>query len=233
VSAANSSQFIQQLFKITILKSMVMKKNIKSLLAIAIIFLTTITSTFAQREETIMGGSGFGFTGAWGGFSYNMGQFNGKYSGFQGGMFALEFGKRFFVGSMHYSLGAQLLDGNTTKTYSMSSNNLLLGYTHKAYMPIHPIVSMGVGGSTIRLRRDGILSENNVFVLHPALGAQINVTRWCHIDAQLGYRAVLNSDFEGLGDKDFSGLYGQVNLKFGYSWGRYKTKKGTNAVSQY
>ncbi len=201
-----------------------MKKNIKNILATATIILATITSTFAQREETVMGSSGFGFTGAWGGFTSNLGQFNGKYAGYQGSMWALEFGKRFYVGGMHYNLGAQLVN-NSTKTYSMSSNNLLLGYTHKSYMPIHPIVGLGVGNSTIRLRSDAVTTENRVFVLHPTLGAEVNVTRWCHIDAQVGYRAVMNSDFVGASDKDFSGLYGQINLKFGYSWGRYKTRE--------
>jgi hypothetical protein len=202
-----------------------MKKNIKSLLAIAIIFLATITSTFAQREETIIGGSGFGFSGAWGGFTNNLSQFNNKYQGYQGSMWALEFGKRFFIGGMHYNLGSQFINNSTTKSYSLNSNNLLLGYTHKAFLPIHPIFSLGVGGSTIHLRSDGTTTDNNVFMLHPAVGAELNITRWCHLDAQMGYRAVMNSNYVGLADKDFSGLYGQVNLKFGYSWGRYRTKE--------
>ena len=210
-----------------------MKKNIKSLLAIAIIFLTTITCTFAQREETLMGSSGFGLSGAWGGFSNNLSQFNNKYANYRGGMWALEFGKRFFIGGMHYNLGSQVLNNSTTKSYSMNSNNLLLGFTPKAYMPIHPIISLGVGGSTIHLRSDGTTTDNNVFMLHPAIGAELNITRWCHLDAQMGYRAVMNSNFVGLEDKDFSGLYGQVNLKFGYSWGRYRTKENSKSTEKY
>ncbi|MDZ7876406.1 MAG: hypothetical protein U5L45_01985 [Saprospiraceae bacterium] len=204
-----------------------MKKNSKSLLALLFILVATATSTFAQREETLMGSTGFGFSGAWGGFTTNVGQFNGKYAGYQGSMWALEFGKRFFIGGTHYSLGSQLL-GNTTKTYSMNSNNLLLGFTPKAYMPVHPMFSLGVGGSTIRLRTDGTTVDNNVFMLHPAVGAELNITRWCHLDAQIGYRAVMNSTFVGLADKDFSGMYGQVNLKFGYSWGRHKPKRNSS-----
>jgi hypothetical protein len=207
-----------------------MKKKINRLLAIAFILLATITSTFAQREETLIGSSGYGFTGVWGGFTSNLGQFNNKYSSYQGGMWALEFGKRFYVGGIHYNLGSQLINNSTTKSYSMSSNNLLLGYTHKSYLPIHPIVGLGIGGSTIHLRSDGVTTDNNVFMLHPTIGAELNITRWCHLDAQMGYRAVMNSNYAGLSDKDFSGLYGQLNLKFGYSWGRYKTK--TKEVSE-
>jgi hypothetical protein len=204
-----------------------MKKNCKSLMALLFILVATTTATFAQREETLMNGSGFGFSGAWGGFTSNIGQFDGKYAGYQGGMWALEFGKRFFIGGTNYTLPSQLI-GKTTKSFSMVSNNLLLGYTPKAYMPVHPIFSLGVGGSRIRLRTDGTTTENNVFMLHPAVGAELNITRWCHLDAQVGYRAVMNSDFVGLADKDFSGMYGQLNLKFGYSWGRYKSKSASS-----
>lgn len=201
-----------------------MKKNIKSLLAIAFIFLTTITATFAQREETIIGDAGHGFTGAWGGWTYNMGQFNKDYSGYNGGMWALEFGKRFYIGGLHYNLGYQQLT-NSTKTYTMRSNNLLLGYSFKSYRPVHPIISLAAGSSNLKLRTDANNeAEDKIFMLHPAIGAELNLTRWCHVDAQIGYRAVLDSDFVGQKDSDFSGLYGQVNLKFGFSWGRYKTK---------
>jgi hypothetical protein len=201
-----------------------MKKNIKSLLAIAIIFLASVTSIFAQREETVLGSSGFGFSGAWGGFTGNIGQFDGKTANYGGGMWALEFGKRFFIGNANYSTGYQALP-SSTKTFSLNSSNLLLGYTHNSYLPIHPIFSLGVGGAKLRVRTDGVIAEQNVLTLDPTIGAEANLTRWCHVDAQLGYRAVMNSNSVGLKDKDFSGLYGQVNLKFGYSWGRYKTKK--------
>jgi hypothetical protein len=201
-----------------------MKKNIKSLLAIAILFLTTVTTTFAQREETIIGDSGFSFTGVWGGWTSNLGQFNKTNSTYSGGMWALEFGKRFHIGTMHYTLGYQPVN-NSAKTYSFRSNNLFLGYSLKSYRPVHPIFSLAASNSTLKLRTDANNeAEDKVFILHPAVGAELNLTRWCHIDAQVGYRAVLDSDFVGFSDKDFSGLFGQVNLKFGFSWGRYKTK---------
>ena len=201
-----------------------MKKNIKSLLAFAVIFLATISSTFAQREETIIGDSGLGFTGVWGGWSYNYGQFGKSNAGYNGGMWALEFGKRFYIGGLHYNTGYQAL-ANSTKTFSVASNNLLLGYSFKSYLPVHPILSLAASSSTLKLRTDANNeAEDKVFMLHPAVGAELNLTRWCHVDAQVGYRAVMDTDFAGFTNKDFSGFYGQLNLKFGFSWGRYKTR---------
>ena len=201
-----------------------MKKNIKSLLAFAVIFWATISATFAQREETVIGDSGLGFSGAWGGWTYNMGQFAKQNSSYSGGMWALEFGKRFYIGMLSYNTGYQPLTNNT-KTFSVKSNNLLLGYSLQSYRPVHPIFSLAMSSSTLKLRTDANNeAEDKVFMLHPAVGAELNLTRWCHVDAQVGYRAVMDSDFAGFTDKDFSGFYGQVNLKFGFSWGRYKTR---------
>lgn len=208
-----------------------MKKHIKSLLAGAVIFLTAMSPTFAQREkpisqreETLIGDSGLGLSGAWGGWTYNYGQFAKDNSSYSGGMWALEFGKRFYIGGLHYNTGYQPIT-NSIKTFSVKSNNLLLGYSLQSHRPIHPIFSLAASNSTLKLRTDANNeAEDKVFILHPALGAELNLTRWCHVDAQVGYRAVMDSDFAGFTDKDFSGFYGQVNLKFGFSWGRYKTK---------
>ena len=201
-----------------------MKQHIKSLLALAAIILMSITATFAQREETIIGESGFGFTGAWGGWTANIGQFDKQNSTYNGGMWALEFGKRFYIGGTHYSLGYQPIT-NSLKTFTFNSNNLLLGYSFKSYKAVHPIFSLAAGSSTLKLRTDANnQAEDKVIILHPAVGAELNLMRWCHVDAQVGYRAVMDTDFAGFSDKDFSGFYGQLNLKFGFSWGRYKTK---------
>ena len=60
----------------------------KKLIAVLVIFSLT-SSLFAQREETIVGERGLGFSGAWGGWSYNMSQFDKNYSGYNGGLWAL------------------------------------------------------------------------------------------------------------------------------------------------
>jgi hypothetical protein len=175
----------------------------------------------AQREETIIGDAGWGFSGAWGGWSYNLGNFNKDYSGYNGGIWALEFGKKFYIGGLHYDLKNAPLANNSS--YNLISNNLLLGFTPIAYKPIHPIISMALGSS--KLQTSSEISDDRVFAFHPSVGLELNVTRWCHIDAQIGYRFITDNDFTKYKDSDFSGAYGQVNLKFGWSWGRYKTKK--------
>jgi hypothetical protein len=188
----------------------------KKLFAILAI-LTATSALFAQREETIIGEQGLGFSGAWGGWSYNMGQFDKNFSSYNGGLWALEFGKKFYIGGLHYNINNQRLDN--ANSFWLRSNSLLLGYTPSAYRPIHPNLSLGIGSGKLGITGE---QEDRVFMLQPAVGIEANLTRWCHLDVQAGYRAVMDSDFSKYTDKSFSGFYGQVNLKFGFSWGRYR-----------
>ncbi len=190
----------------------------KKLIIIAT-FALCATSIFAQREETVIGDSGLGFSGAWGGWSYNYGKFNKDQSGgYNGGIWALEFGKKLYVGGLHYQILNQRL--NTNASFTMKSNNLLIGFTPISYKAIHPILSVALGSSKIKASDEA--AEDRVFAIHPQAGIELNVARWCHVDAQIGYRIVSDSNFAKYKNEDFSGLYGQVNLKFGFSWGRYK-----------
>jgi hypothetical protein len=195
----------------------------KKLFAV-LIMLTTTASIFAQREETIIGEQGLGFSGAWGGWSYNMGQFDKNYSGYNGGIWALEFGKKLYVGGLHYNITSQKLDN--LSNFSLRSNSLLLGYTPSAYRPIHPNLSLAIGSGNLNVTAE---QTDRVFMLQPAVGLEANLTRWCHLDVQAGYRAVMNTKYTKYTDNSFSGFYGQVNLKFGFSWGRYRNGSSSSS----
>jgi hypothetical protein len=193
----------------------------KKLILFAIIALFS-TNIMAQREQTIIGDSGWGFSGAWGGWSYNFASFDKNYSSYNGGLWSLEFGKRLSVGYWHYDLLSQKI--STDKSFSSYSKNLHLGYAVAAYKAIHPIFSLGLGQSRIKAKGGSEETEARVWSFHPAVGLELNAARWCHIDAQVGYRAVTGTKFAGFNDADFSGVYGTINLKFGFSWTPYRTK---------
>ena len=185
---------------------------------LSLIFVCSTLTLFAQSEQTIMSGSKLGLSGAWGGWSYNIGAFNGKYGNYNGGILGLEFGKKLLIGASHYTTGEQFI--NNTDHYSLASSNLYLGYTPNSYKAIHPIFSLAVGGGTLNVNNES--AGQKVFTIHPAVGLELNALRFCHVDAQVGYRAVMNTTYANFKDTDFSGLYAQVNLKFGFSWKRYQ-----------
>jgi hypothetical protein len=214
-----------------------MKKLCFHLFLFCSLFLLTLNPLSAQREQTLMGGTGFRFSGVWGGVGlvHGLGQGRDKSVGYASSIWALEFGKRFYIGGLHYGLDTDIWHdprspfgfraprlNATTSIERLQSNNLLLGYSFLSYRPIHPIFTVAVGATEIELKTDSRYTTDFLFALQPSAGFQINIARWLHVDAQVGYRAHFDSHFAGFTDKDFSEFFGQVNFKFGFSWGRYK-----------
>lgn len=180
------------------------------------------TNTYAQREQTVFSNAGLRVSGFWGGYNHGIGQFNNDYSGFDGGFWAVEFSKVMSVGGNHYRLNAMPLAGG--RNYTLNANQLQLGFTPKAWHTIHPI--FGVAGGVGKLQISNEAGFDKVYVAQPSAGIEVNVFRWLHVDLQGGYRFVMDSDVVGgVTDKDFSGGYAQLGLKFGYSWGRTPKKK--------
>jgi hypothetical protein len=202
-------------------------KKMKKLFAVLVILVAT-SSLFAQREETIIGDQGLGFSGAWGGWSYNMGQFDKDMAGYNGGLWALEFGKKLYVGGLHYTINNQRLDNNSN-LFSLSSNNLLVGYTPSSYRPIHPNLSVCIGTGQLDVTNE---QKDRVFLIQPAVGLEFNLVRWCHLDVMAGYRSVMDTNSAKYTNKSFSGFYGQVNMKFGFSWGRYRNGSSSSTPSK-
>ena len=186
-------------------------------LILFLVLLSSSFSLFSQNEQTIMSGSKLGFSGVWVGGSNTISTFNCKYSSYNGGFWALEFGKKLLIGGLHYDIGNQLINGKDY--FSMSSNDLYLGYTLNSYKVVHPIFSLAVGGGKLNVNNE--LVSQNVFTIHPAVGLEVNVFRFLHLDGQVGYRAVANTTYAAFKDTDFSGFYTQLNLKLGFSWKRY------------
>ena len=177
-----------------------------------VLFLTISSfSLFAQSEQTLF--HNLGLTGAWGGWSYNANFNNNNYNSFNGGIWGLEFGKSFLIGGLHYTVP----DANANSNYNLRTNSLYLAYLAQSYKPVHPIFSMGIGGGTILQDNNSI--SNSILVLQPAAGIEINAFRVCHVDLQGGYRAALTNNNSVFNNTNFSGFYGQINLRLGFSWG--------------
>lgn len=196
------------------------------LFMLAVAMFCSIASLSAQKEETVMGSRGLGFSGIWGGSKHQLTQFGsgGKTSYVTGGFFGLEFGKSLLVGWGHYNLVDEFKwDNIENQPFDMRWNPLVLGYGFKTYKAIHPQIGVDLGRGRVELgdRRD------RVFVVQPTAGLEINIFRWMHLGLDGGYRFVNDSSIEGLSNEQLSGWFGQASLKFGFSWGRYHKKKST------
>ncbi|NJL77584.1 MAG: hypothetical protein HC892_23675, partial [Saprospiraceae bacterium] len=49
---------------------------------------------------------------------------------------------------------------------------------------------------------------------------ELNIFKWLRAGAVVGYRMVRDSDVSNLPDDELSSIFGEITLKFGFSWGR-------------
>ncbi len=187
----------------------------KMLLLLGILLLTT--SLFAQEKETVFNYSGLKLTGLWGGPALGLSGVGEENSPFRGGFFGLEFNKSFYAGYAAYWLNEKAeLPQFTDQKLDFGYKGLQLGYALNSGRLVHPKFSVLFAGGNVELDDD---EADNVFVMQPGLGVEINVFKWFHIDVLGGYRLVSGTDIEGLSDMDISAPFGEIRLRFGISWG--------------
>lgn len=192
------------------------------LFLIALSLLLSCTATFAQREETVLGERGWGFSGLWGGYHHQYTSYGNSDEFNRGGFFGFEFGKSLTVGWGNYRVFDQFnWQGAENQRFNFRWNTFKLGYAFIPYKAIHPVLGFDIGRGRLTLAG----ADDRVFVIQPSAGLEINVFRWFRIGLEGGYRFVNNVDIATIQESQINGLYGQANLKFGFSWGRYHKRK--------
>ncbi len=194
----------------------------KQLTFTLLITLISILSIHAQRDETILNKTNLRITGAWGGPTLGITSYDGESTTVAGGYGGIEFNKEYFVGWGGATIDLPNLDANILKP-DFDYNGLVLGYAPAAHRLIHPNFLLLVG--TGKAQFNGL--DDKAWVVQPAIGGEVNVLRWFRIGASGGYRYVNGSDLIGLSDENLSGFFGEIKLKFGFSWGksdRYKNR---------
>lgn len=193
-------------------------------LLFALITLCMATTTFGQKEETILGSRGLRLSGAWGGTKSQITTFGETNSFLNGGYGGLEFGNALFVGYGGYTLTNDVKwDNVVDQDFNFEWNGPILGYGLNNWKRVHPTFTLQAGQGKIWFRED---AKDKVFVMQPSAGVELNVFRWFHIGLDGGYRFVTDSSISGLTDSQLSGVFGQLSLKFGYSWtNSFKSKK--------
>lgn len=193
----------------------------------ALPLLCTALSLSAQREETVLGSRGWGFSGIWGGYTHQITQYNNIDGWNRGGFFGFEFGKSLNVGWSHYSLRDNILiNAADNKRFDFKYNGGKLAYAFIPYRAIHPVLNFEIGRGRVTVTG---LPKDEVLVLQPSAGVEINVFRWFRLGLEGGYRMVNNYDASGpLSDDKLSGAFGQATLKFGFSWGRFHKRSSSD-----
>jgi len=189
----------------------------KSLLTLfAVVFL--MLSLSAQRDETLFGSNGLKFTGAWGGFTESINQFDDDYGHVSGAYGLVEFNKSLTIGWGGYRLIDEVhSDIFDDLEFDLWYHGLIIGYGYKPSNVIHPQFNILFGGGEADIVGE---RADRIYVVKPEVGMEINVFKWFRVGLNAGYRVVAGTDIVGLEDTDLSSPFGELNFKFGWSWGR-------------
>ena len=179
-----------------------------------LLFVLASTLLNAQHEETLL--SHMRFSGAWGSWNSSIGKIKNENIYFNGGYGGIELGKDLFLGWGGYKSSSSIRQDDLR--FHMKWNGPVVSYSPASHRVLHPSFTLMVANG--KLDPDNA-SYDRIFVAQPSLGAELNLVRWCHVSVNGGYRFVNDVDLGKYTDTDFSGLYGELVLKFGISWGRW------------
>lgn len=188
----------------------------RNLFLIAVFSVLLLSNVFGQRDNTLFNTGAINLTGGWGGMQTAITSINGELSSLQGGFGGVEFNKNFFIGGGGYSTTTFDNFDQFTDTYETSYGGLILGYSVKSHKVVHPQATLLVGGGW---QQEPNSSASDMYIAQPAVGVEINVFRWFRLGLHGGYRIVIDDQFTGT-DATFSGGYGSISFKFGWSWGK-------------
>jgi hypothetical protein len=190
------------------------------------LLLTASFSVFGQREETLFGSHGWGFSGIWGGVSWDYTSYN-KHDGYnQRGYFGFEFGRALNVGWSHFRLidDVPFNQGGEFQRLDFNFNGGFLGYSFMPYKAIHPMLNLEMGQGRVAIYTPLTTTRDNTFTVQPSAGVEINVFQWFRLGLEGGYRFVSDVEYAGLTNQNLSAPFGRATLKFGFSWGRFCKK---------
>lgn len=129
-----------------------------------------------------------------------------------------------FIGG--YGLGAvdlnAVIDGQDINNIELAHGGFWLGYTYKPYKLVHLFSSAKIGWGAVNIdpdRFDPFDREINdqIFVLTPELGIELNVFKWFRVGGAVGYRWVSGTNGDAdYNDEDFSGAVTTMTFRFGW-----------------
>ncbi len=179
------------------------------------------TALFAQDDQTLF--SDVNRVGAFGGpmFEYSNLSDDVETAGGGGGAFVLD---DFFLGG--YGHGTVEFDKtftSTSETVKFKHGGFWFGYVPVQHKVIHPFTSLKLGWGKARFREYELGEDDpfnafndNIFVLTPEAGIELNVFSFFRIAATANYRMVSGLDkLDNFSDSDLSGFGAVLTLRFG------------------
>ena len=184
-----------------------------------LISITCFSLTASAQDETLFDKINLKITGGWGGPHTIFSGFQEDNSFSSGGFGGVELGKTLLVGWGGYTTESNLVvDGLPDQTFKLNYSGPHLSYSWQPEKVVHPNISIMAGPGRTFIND---VKNDNIFIIQPAIGAEINVFRWFRINIRGGYRTALDAD-NAVSNTDIASLFGGIDFKFGWSWGSEK-----------
>jgi len=173
--------------------------------------LVWVSPAFAQ-ESTLV--SEDFHSGGFGGPVVKFSEIVDEFAVFAGGRGGWIINHTFVIGGGGYGLANDIRVGDSLvgRDIEFGYGGLELEYINSSNNLVHFTVYLLIGGGGLS---GTVVEDESVFVLEPALNAEMNITKFFRLNAGAGYRFVSAVDNPGYDDSDFTALYGQVTAKFG------------------
>lgn len=197
-------------------------------------------STETGREEVLI--PKIKKIGIFGGPNFKIGLINKNVGLFTGGQGGVIFNNSFIIGGGGYDLSTKIDAGSSfypEMDMNMSYGGLILGYINKSNHAVHYNVQFLIGGGDISwserngwfIFKDGEdyqkYGQDSYFVFEPSVALEMRLTKFFEMDFGVSYLFALDvnstisttgSDgktyFKTIGNKDLSGVSGNIKFKF-------------------
>ena len=189
----------------------------KTILHVIVLGLITTISYGQDKQETLFGN--VNHIGGFGGPMIEVSTVNGETVADVGGGGALILDNFFFGG---YGLGtdaASINVGGENLDIDFGHGGLWFGFVAQPYKLMHLYSSfkLGWGSADLKDNYGDKLFSDNVLVLNPEVGVELNITNWFKLGITGGYRFVdgVTSLPGELNDDSFSSPFGALTFRFG------------------
>lgn len=181
------------------------------------LFMLAVAAQAQQREQTLLGSPEVRLSGIWGSFDHSYAYFSDDFAYARGGSIGIEISRSLIVAYAGNEFRQYPVVGNSGDRFDLQYDGLLLGYTPNSYRAIHPRFNLFGGSGRARL---GESEHDNVFVLKPSVGIELNTTQWFRVGLEAGYRFIAYDDFDRAAGADLSSPFVNIALRLGLSWGK-------------
>jgi|GEM_PF-1010831 len=191
------------------------------------------SSLFAQKDNTLV--SKFKRFGVFGEVNSEFDLGKTSLSPGVNGAFGFIFGDLFLGGYGSAITDNDLLFNNEEIDFlELVHTGIYLGYSPIQHSILHPTFNMRAGWGAANARVDDFeeFEVDNVFVVTPEAGLEVNLTRWLRLSGTVGYRFVDGIDKPSLEPDYLNNYTARVGVKIGF-FGRGKRREIRNEKTNF